>query len=101
MSRVVMVVSPAVSDMEALLRDYAGPIQAINARHGVETLAVAPQAEMLEGEAGGVLAILRFPDRAAFDAWSADPDNAPLRARRQALFDPARSFVAIAQEAMT
>ncbi|MFO6464201.1 DUF1330 domain-containing protein [Jannaschia sp. KMU-145] len=101
MSGVVLVASLAVSDMEGFLRDYAGPLQDINARHGVETFAVAPQAEMLEGEAGGMLAILRFPDRAALDAWYADPDYAPLRARRQAMSDPDRSFVAIAPETMT
>ncbi|MEM7489510.1 MAG: DUF1330 domain-containing protein [Pseudomonadota bacterium] len=99
MSGIIFAASRAVADMEVFRHDDAGPLRNITSRYGVETLAIAPQAEVVEGEAGGVLAVLRFPDRAAVEAWYADPDDAPLLARRTALTDPGRSFVALAPEA--
>lgn len=64
-------------------------------RHGVEAVAVSPSTEAVEGTTPGVTAILRFPDRAAFDAWYSDPDYQPLLARRRALTDLDRSSLVV------
>lgn len=92
---VIVVASLAVTDMAAFQTDYAQPLQAINKRHGVEAVAVSPSTEAVEGTTPGVTAILRFPDRAAFDAWYSDPDYQPLLARRRALTDLDRSSLVV------
>ena len=68
-----------VEDMASLQSDYAAPLQAINARHSVETVVATPKLELLEGTSVyDVAAVLRFPSRAALDAWYADPDYQSL-----------------------
>lgn len=94
---VLMIAMLAVTDMDAFRRDYAAPLQPINARHGATPVAIGP-AHVAEGEVGAFVAVLRFPDRAAFDAWYADADYVPLIERRRALTDPARSSVMVLTE---
>lgn len=95
---VLFIAQLAVMDIEAFRRDYAAPLQPINARHGVEVVAVSPKAEVLEGKAGSLVAVLRFRSREAFDAWYGDPEYALLLARRRELTDAARSTVTLLVE---
>lgn len=86
-----------IIDMEAFARDYVGPIQPINARHGAEPVIGTPAAEVKEGSHGAnFTAVLRFPSRAALDAWYADPDYAPLIEVRRRLTRPETSTLLFA-----
>lgn len=86
-----------VTDVEGFQRDYVGPLQPINARHGVEVVVAKPKAAVVEGDyAPNFTVVLRFPSQAAFDAWYADPDYQPLIERRRALTDPAASSLVTA-----
>ena len=77
-----------VEDMEGFQAGYAGPLQQINKKHGVETLVATTQLATFEGEtAENVAAILKFPSQASLDAWYADPEYQPLIKARQLTTD--------------
>ena len=55
------------------------------AKHGGEVLHAAPGPQVLEGQPirPDMMAVLRFPDAAAAEAWMADPELADVHALRQ------------------
>ncbi|WP_223274739.1 DUF1330 domain-containing protein [Tateyamaria sp. syn59] len=55
------------------------------ARHGGEVVQASPDLTVLEGAPvmPDALAIVRFPDRAAAEAWIADPDLQPIHDLRR------------------
>ena len=75
---VIMISTQHVKDWD-LLAEYrkgAGPIVR---RHGGELLGRSNAPDTLHGEAVDSVVVFRFPDRAAVDAWLADPDYQPLK----------------------
>lgn len=75
---VIMISTQRVKDWD-LLAEYrkgAGPIVR---RHGGELLGRSNAPDTLHGEAVDSVVVFRFPDRAAVDAWLADPDYQPLK----------------------
>lgn len=91
-----------IEDMSAFMQDYAGPLQAINARHGVETLVAAPSIKTIEGTyAKSATAILKFPSQAAQEAWYNDPEYQPLLVRRKELTNTDTSVLLVAPSAGT
>ena len=75
---VIMISTQRVKDWD-LLAEYrkgAGPIVR---RHGGELLGRSNAPDTLHGEAVDSVVVFRFPDRAAVDAWIADPDYQPLK----------------------
>ncbi|WP_299042578.1 DUF1330 domain-containing protein [uncultured Tateyamaria sp.] len=55
------------------------------ARHGGEVVQASPDLSILEGAPilPDALAVVRFPDRAAAEAWMADPDLQSVHALRR------------------
>ena len=89
---IYMIAALEVLDMEAFMRDYVGPLQNINRKHGVEVLAAAPEVQRVEGEyPQNLTVIMRFPSKEAQQAWYTDPDYQPLIEKRQQLTNTARS----------
>lgn len=85
---VYMIVQLDVTDMTAFMTDYAGPLQDIHARHGVETLVATPSPTVLEGTYDkSLVVVLKFPSVEAQKAWYGDPDYQPLLKRRFELTD--------------
>ncbi|MBM1634367.1 DUF1330 domain-containing protein [Sulfitobacter mediterraneus] len=85
-SPVYMIVMLDIDDMPAFFEDYARPLQAIHAKHGVEVLAATPEPQVLEGEyAKSFTVMLKFASAKAHADWWADPDYQPLRQRRHEL----------------
>lgn len=85
---VYMIVMLDVTDMDAFMSDYAGPLQTHHAKHGVETLVATPTPEVLEGSYDKtVTVVLKFPSAEAQRAWYSDPDYQPLLNRRFELTD--------------
>ncbi len=83
---VIMIATQHVRDWD-LLAEYrkgAGPIVR---RHGGELLGRSNAPETLHGEAVDSVVVFRFPDRAAVDAWLADPDYQPLKRIRDQAVD--------------
>ena len=75
---VIMISTQRVKDWD-LLAEYrkgAGPIVR---RHGGELLGRSNAPDTLHGAAVDSVVVVRFPDRAAVDAWLADPDYQPLK----------------------
>ena len=75
---VIMISTQHVKDWD-LLAEYrkgAGPIVR---RHGGELIGRSNAPECLHGEAVDSVVVFKFPDRAAVDAWLADPDYQPLK----------------------
>ena len=75
---VIMISTQRVKDWD-LLAEYrkgAGPIVR---RHGGELLGRSNAPDTLHGAAVDSVVVFRFPDRAAVDAWLADPDYQPLK----------------------
>ena len=75
---VIMISTQRVKDWD-LLAEYrkgAGPIVR---RHGGELLGRSNAPDTLHGEAVDSVVVFRFPDRAAVNAWLADPDYQPLK----------------------
>lgn len=94
-----MIVMLDVEDMEAFMSDYAGPLQAHHAKHGVEVLVATPAPEVLEGSYDKTITVvLKFPSQDAQRAWYADPDYQPLLKRRQELTDTASSVALVAPQ---
>lgn len=92
---VIMISTQHVKDWD-LLAEYrkgAGPIVR---RHGGELLGRSNAPDTLHGEAVDSVVVFRFPDRAAVDAWLADPDYQPLKQIR----DRAASMSLILIDAM-
>ena len=85
---VYMIVQLDVTDMPTFMADYAGPLQAVHARHGVETLVATPSPTVLEGcYDKSLTVVLKFPSAEAQKAWYSDPDYQPLLKRRFELTD--------------
>lgn len=83
---VIMISTQHVKDWD-LLAEYrkgAGPIVR---RHGGELLGRSNTPDALHGEAVDSVVVFRFPDRAAVDAWLADPDYQPLKQIRDQAVD--------------
>ncbi|WP_415920902.1 DUF1330 domain-containing protein [Tateyamaria sp. SN6-1] len=55
------------------------------ARHGGEVVHASPEPRVIDGAPilPDMVALLRFPDAAAADAWIADPDLAAIHALRR------------------
>ena len=65
-------------------RRYTTQVPALVARHGGKFLTRGTPVTTLEGDPlTDRVVIIEFPDRAHAEAWSADPDYAPVRALRQ------------------
>ncbi len=66
------------------LGQYREKAAAALARHGGEVVQASPDPQVLEGQPilPDVMALLRFPDRAAAEAWAGDPDLADIHALR-------------------
>lgn len=66
------------------LTAYREQAAAALARHGGEVVQASPAPQILEGNPTlpDMMALLRFPDRAAAEAWKADPDLAEVHALR-------------------
>lgn len=83
---VYMIVMLEITDLPSFMKDYAGPIEAIHARHGAEVLVATTKAAALEGAYDKHLTVvLKFADTETQRAWYADPDYKPLIKRRQEL----------------
>ena len=83
---VIMISTQHVKDWD-LLAEYrkgAGPIVR---RHGGELLGRSNAPDTLHGEGVDSVVVFRFPDRAAVDAWLADPDYQPLKQIRDQAVD--------------
>jgi uncharacterized protein (DUF1330 family) len=83
---VIMIATQRVKDWD-LLAEYrkgAGPVVR---RHGGELIGRSNTPECLHGEATDSVVVFRFPDRAAVDAWLADPDYQPLKRIRDQAVD--------------
>ena len=83
---VIMISTQHVKDWD-LLAEYrkgAGPIVR---RHGGDLLGRSNTPDTLQGEAVDSVVVFRFPDRAAVDAWLADPDYQPLKQIRDQAVD--------------
>ena len=67
------------------LAAYRERVGAALARHGGALVQAAPDLQMLEGDEGppDITAILSFPDRAAAQAWIADPELSEVHALRR------------------
>lgn len=82
----------AIEDMARFQSEYVAPLHEINARHQIELVAAAPEPEVIEGQPDSRLTVvLKFPSRAAFDAWYTDADYQPLIALRHRVTDLAKS----------
>ncbi|MEM6616709.1 MAG: DUF1330 domain-containing protein [Pseudomonadota bacterium] len=85
---VYMIVMLDVTDMDAFMRDYAGPLQSHHAKYGVETVIATPAPQVLEGQYDKSLTVvLKFPSAEAQRAWYSDPAYQPLLKRRFDLTD--------------
>jgi uncharacterized protein (DUF1330 family) len=83
---VIMIATQRVKDWD-LLAEYrkgAGPVVR---RHGGELIGRSNAPECLHGEGADSVVVFRFPDRAAVDAWLADPDYQPLKRIRDQAVD--------------
>ncbi len=95
-NEVCVIAELQVTDHEAFMRDYVGPLQPINEKHGVTVFAASSNAEVIEGEYDqNLTVILRFPSAQAQQAWYADPEYQPLIKRRQELTDTTRSRLVV------
>ena len=89
-----------VADMGTFMQDYAGPLQAINAKYGVEAVVASPSVKVLEGSYDkSVTVVLRFPSQEAHAAWYGDEGYQPLLKRRHDLTDTNTSVVLLAPQA--
>lgn len=83
-SAVYAIIQLEVTDPTAFFRDYAGPLQPISQKHGVEVVAASAEPQVIEGDYGpNFTVILRFPSAQAQADWYADPEYQPLLARRR------------------
>ena len=89
-----------VADMGTFMQDYAGPLQAINAKYGVEAVVASPSVKVLEGSYNkSVTVVLRFPSQDAHAAWYSDEDYQSLLMRRHELTNTDTSVVLLAPQA--
>lgn len=94
---VFMIVMLDVTDFDALMSDYAGPLQAHHAKHSVEVIVATPATTVLEGEyTKNLTVVLKFPSADAQKAWYEDPDYQPLLKRRWELTDRSNSIALVA-----
>ncbi len=97
LSPVYLIVQLDITDMERFFGEYAMHMQPINQAHGVEVLVGSPEVEALEGSYDrNFTVVLKFPSAQAAQAWYADPDYQPLKAKRQELTNPGTSSMILA-----
>lgn len=82
---VYLIANIKVTD-DSWVPDYAANVHKLVEKHGGRYLSRSGNIETLEGDNLGstLIAILEFPDRAALDAFAADPEYAPYGKARQA-----------------
>ena len=74
--------------------EYISAVGPMVAKHGGKPLAVAPGADVREGDwPAGRNILIEFPDRAAAEAWYNDPDYAPLIKLRNSLSEGCLAIV--------
>lgn len=71
---------------DAWVPDYATRVHEIAAKHGGRYLSRSGNIDTLEGQQldATLIALIQFPDKAAAQAFAADPDYAPFGKARQA-----------------
>jgi uncharacterized protein (DUF1330 family) len=68
------------TDPLRFMAEYAQPLRAHNAAHGVEVLAAGADPRIVEGSPEPRMnVILKFPSMDAFDAWYTAPAYQPLK----------------------
>ncbi len=72
-----VIVSYDITHPEAFAPYVAGVMPLIE-KHGGEVVVADNAATAVEGEGRHMEVVLRFPDRAAAQAWHEDPDYAPV-----------------------
>ena len=93
---VYMIVMLDILDMDTFMSEYAGPLQSIHEKYGVETVVATPSPQVLEGAYNkSITVVLKFPSAEAQQDWYADPDYQPLMQRRFELTDTATSFALV------
>jgi len=96
---VYMIAMLDVSDMDAFMSEYAGPLQSIHGKYGVETVVATPSPHVLEGAYNkSITVVLKFPSAEVQQAWYADADYQPLLQRRFELTDTSTSFALVAPQ---
>lgn len=83
---VIMIATQRVKDWD-LLAEYRKGAAPVVRRHGGELIGRSNAPECLHGEGADSVVVFRFPDRAAVDAWLADPDYQPLKRIRDQAVD--------------
>ncbi len=82
---VFLIADIAVTD-DGWVPAYAANVHGIAARHGGTYLSRSGKIEVLEGEPkdSSLIALIRFPSRAALQAFAEDPEYQPYAKARQA-----------------
>jgi len=96
-SPVYMIVQLKIENLESFRSDYAPSIGAINERHGVEVIVGTPEVDILEGDyERNFTVVLKFPSKAAQQAWYSDPDYLPLKELRLRITAQDQSSIIVA-----
>lgn len=75
------------------LGEYVRSVDESLVRHGAEILVQNLPARVMEGEWGGFVTLLRFPDLAAAERWYDSPEYAAVRTLRQQSSTPTALIV--------
>lgn len=68
------------TDRERFMAEYAAPLQAHNAAHGVEVLAAGSEPRVIEGNPPPQMnVLLKFSSMEVFDNWYTAPAYQPLK----------------------
>lgn len=73
------VLTHTITNVERYRNEYIPATGAILAKHKGELIAVTLQAETLQGNPPGAVAIVRFPSEEAVRAFVNDPEYLPLK----------------------
>ena len=73
------ILTHTITDLERYQREYIPGTGRILAKHQGQLLAVSLQAEVLDGNPPGGVAVVRFPTEEAVRAFVHDPEYAPLK----------------------
>ncbi len=82
-----------VTDPDRYEQEYVPRLVAQLAEHGADIVVATGSGEVLEGEAGRQVVVLRFPSQEALREWYEGRDHAPLKELR---FDTTAGTVALA-----
>ncbi|WP_057465367.1 DUF1330 domain-containing protein [Pseudovibrio sp. POLY-S9] len=93
---VYAIVQLSIHDVDRYFNDYSAHLGSISARHGVERIAVSQHPDVIEGtyQKENTL-ILKFANRAVFDAWYNDPEYQPYKKIRHSVTDPNASTIVV------